>query len=72
MNSRMTLTMVKRKAPSKKTSSKKTESWYCAVCCVDAVKEMRLYAICGLYVHEECVGLTKEDTDLFVFPKCVH
>ncbi len=32
----------------KKTSSKKTESWYYVVCCVDAVKDMRLYAICGL------------------------
>jgi hypothetical protein len=54
------------------TAMAKTENWYCAVCCVDEVKDMRLYAICGLYMHEECVGLTKEDTDLFICPKCVH
>ena len=61
----------KKKANSKQTSSKKTESWYYAVRCEDAVKDVRHCAICGLCVREECVGLTKEDTDLFICPKYV-
>ena len=31
----------KKRSPSEKTSSKKTDSWYCAVRCEDEVKDMR-------------------------------
>lgn len=47
------------------------ESWYCFVCNKDEVKDMRMCNLCGKYVHEECVGLTKGDKDVFVCPQCV-
>ena len=64
--------LCKNKALSKKTSSKNTESWYCAVCCEYAGKDLSLYAFCGLYVRAECIGLAKEDTDLFTCLKRVQ
>lgn len=48
------------------------ESWYCFLCCEDKRIDMRMCGICGTYVHEECVGLTKKDKDLFICPKCVQ
>lgn len=65
-------TKAKRKAVLKKTLSKKAEGWYCTLCCTDEVKDMRLCGVCGMYVHKECVGLTKKDKDLFVCPNCVQ
>ena len=62
----------KKKTPLKKTSSKKTKNWYCAVCCEDALKDIRLCAICGLYVSGEYVGATKKGIDLYIYPKCVQ
>ncbi|XP_063219165.1 tigger transposable element-derived protein 1-like [Bacillus rossius redtenbacheri] len=53
------------------TASKKSESWYCAICCNDEVKDMRLCGVCEIYVHEECVGLTKDDKEFFICPKCL-
>lgn len=61
----------KGKAVPKLSASKKTESWFCGICCEDVVKDMRLCGVCGIYVHEECVGLTKDDKDLFICPKCL-
>ena len=58
--------------PKKTSKKKKSDSWYCAICDEDEVKDMRLCGECGIYVHEECVGLTKEDKELFICPKCLH
>lgn len=46
------------------------ESWYCFVCNTDTVLDMRRWAACGNYVHEECVDLTKDDTQSFLCPRC--
>lgn len=60
-----------------KTSSNKkenktasSESWYCNICKEDEVKDMRMCVSCASYIHEECVGLTKDDTEVFVCPDC--
>lgn len=49
---------------------KKNESWYCYLCQEDAVKDMRLCVMCKSYVHEECVGLSSADKDIFFCPNC--
>ena len=41
--------------------------WFCSE---GAIKDTRLCAVCGLYVHKECVRLIKVDTDLFICSKC--
>ncbi|KAI4464029.1 zinc finger fyve/phd-type [Holotrichia oblita] len=46
------------------------EFWYCFVRNTDTVLDMRRCAACGNYVHEECVGLTKDDTQPFLCPRC--
>ncbi|KAK9731670.1 hypothetical protein QE152_g13458 [Popillia japonica] len=48
------------------------ESWYCFVCNTDTVLDMRRWAACGNYVHEECVDLTKDDTQSFLCPRMVR
>lgn len=48
-----------------------SESWYCFLCQEDRVADMRLCRGCNTYVHEECVGLTKSDRDVFCCPKCI-
>ena len=50
------------------TSTK--ESWYCFVCKIDAVADMRPSIKCGRYVHEDCVGLTAHDEEVFICPSC--
>ena len=54
-----------KKVPSKKISTKKTESCYYAGCCKDIRKDIRLCRICVLYVREEYVGHNKKDYDFF-------
>ncbi|KAK9886274.1 hypothetical protein WA026_015785 [Henosepilachna vigintioctopunctata] len=51
-------------------SKKSKNGWYCYVCEEDRIADMRLCFLCLTYVHEECVGLTKEDTDKFVCSRC--
>ncbi|VEN46250.1 unnamed protein product [Callosobruchus maculatus] len=51
-------------------SKKSKNSWYCYVCGEDRIADMRLCFLCQTYVHEECVGLTKRDTDKFVCTLC--
>lgn len=60
------------KATSKKTNTKKVDEqdWYCAVCQMNEVSDMRLCVVCRKYVHENCVGLTKEMKDIFICPLC--
>lgn len=68
----------KEKIVTKKTTSKnKTvkskqnkEAWYCKLCREDVQKDMRLCSMCAVYVHEECVGLTKSDKLVFICPDC--
>ncbi|CAH1364933.1 unnamed protein product [Tenebrio molitor] len=57
-------------AKGKSKKIQKNESWFCHVCKEDAVKDMRICSACKFYVHEECVGLTKEDNELFICPDC--
>lgn len=51
--------------------AKTCESWFCFLCGEDVVKDMSLCNGCQRYVHEECVGLTKDDkNEKFVCPDC--
>lgn len=51
------------------TSSTKA-SWYCFLCSIDAVADMRPCIKCGRYVHEDCVGLSAHDEEVFICPSC--
>lgn len=43
-------------------------SWYCHLCGEDREEDMRLCANCLKYVHEDCLGLTKNDKiPIFLF-----
>lgn len=44
--------------------------WYCPVCQMNEISDMRLCIVCQKYVHEDCVGLTKEIKDNFICPFC--
>lgn len=47
------------------------ESWFCYLCSEDRIADMRLCMKCLKYVHEECVGLTREDNiSKFLCPEC--
>jgi hypothetical protein len=46
-----------------RSQSKPRESWCCSVCQRDEQKDMRICVRCLTYYHEECVGLTVDDTD---------
>nr|CAH7760031.1 unnamed protein product [Callosobruchus chinensis] len=48
----------------------KTESWFCYLCSTSRQEDMRLCIVCNRYVHEACVGLTKEGRDIFICPCC--
>ena len=45
-------------------------SWYCHACMEDKIADMRQCTECGKWYHEECVGLTQEDTDAFECSDC--
>ena len=61
---------VKKKAPSKMTSSKKTESWYCAFA-MKMQKKMCDFVQFVAYMYAMNM-LDKEDTNLFNCPKSVQ
>ncbi|CAK1604136.1 unnamed protein product [Parnassius mnemosyne] len=54
----------------RKQATKQAQSWYCFLCKEDRVADMRFCKCCGVYVHEECVGLTAEDKKRYMCPKC--
>lgn len=59
------------KATKKNTKEKAAkQDWYCAVCGKNEILDMRLCIICQKYVHEDCVGLTKEMKERFICPSC--
>ncbi|XP_063241735.1 uncharacterized protein LOC134541920 [Bacillus rossius redtenbacheri] len=60
-------------SPRRSSVTKKSlhqESWYCFLCKEDRVIDMRGCSLCKRFVHEECVGLTKHDKQVFVCPTC--
>lgn len=64
---------IERKPPKTAKTTRQNynnESWYCNVCNTDAIMDMRRCSVCSQYVHEECVGLTKEDKEIFICPNC--
>ncbi|CAH1998137.1 unnamed protein product [Acanthoscelides obtectus] len=61
---------VSKQSRGKGQSEKSKDSWYCYVCNEDRIADMRICFLCETYVHEDCVGLTKEDTDKFVCTRC--
>lgn len=46
------------------------EAWYCLACDVERIADMRQCGKCSSWYHEDCVGLTREDVELFVCPEC--
>ncbi|CAK1599674.1 unnamed protein product [Parnassius mnemosyne] len=54
----------------RKQATKQAQSWCCFLCKEDRVADMRLCKCSGVYVHEECVGLTAEDKERYMCPKC--
>lgn len=52
------------------TSQHKAESWYCFLCDRDAKEDMHACSVCNAFVHEDCAGLTKDDLEMFVCPRC--
>lgn len=52
----------------KALSSKTEEKWECVICYMEYVADMRRCVSCGYWAHEECAGLTADDTDDFVCP----
>nr|CAI5831887.1 unnamed protein product [Callosobruchus analis] len=44
--------------------------WYCFVCQSEEIMDMRLCGSCRRYVHVICVGLTKNDTGVFICHEC--
>ena len=53
--------------PSTSGSGNSQETWMCAICEEDFVANM---CMC-IWVQDECVGLTKRNTEDFVCPSCV-
>ncbi|CAH1979192.1 unnamed protein product [Acanthoscelides obtectus] len=47
------------------------EDWMCSVCDKAFVADMRSCVLCGIWVHEECVGLTANDTEELICPQCL-
>lgn len=60
----------KKKQLPRQQQKKKQESWFCFLCQRDEQLSMRLCCSCFRYVHEDCVGLTKDDKIDFVCPQC--
>ncbi|KAL1454544.1 hypothetical protein WDU94_010775 [Cyamophila willieti] len=60
----------KKTARKEKSPEKESPSWFCYLCGESSVMDMRCCCVCGEYVHEECVGLTKADKDIFICPEC--
>lgn len=46
------------------------ESWYCKLCNTDEKLDMRLCSACKTWYHEQCMGLTADDSENFVCPDC--
>lgn len=65
-------TNIKKKSRAPKPQGKiLKESWYCKLCREDRQIDMRLCVKCKDYVHEECIGLTKNDViEIFICPDC--
>ena len=49
-------------------TKQKQVSWYCHGCEEDKMADMKQCAKCGKWYHEECVGLSADDTDTFECP----
>nr|CAI5825176.1 unnamed protein product [Callosobruchus analis] len=45
-------------------------SWFCRACDEERVSDMRLCNRCKTWYHEDCVGLTKQDKDVFFCQEC--
>ncbi|CAH1996893.1 unnamed protein product [Acanthoscelides obtectus] len=62
-----------RKSTELPTTSRaaREEDWMCSVCDKAFVADMRSCVLCGIWVHEECVGLTANDTEEFTCPQCL-
>ncbi|KAI4454942.1 hypothetical protein MML48_9g00019683 [Holotrichia oblita] len=59
----------KSSAPKGRNSTKQKQAgWYCHDWELDEVTDMRQCCKCGKWYHEECVGLSTDDTDVFECP----
>lgn len=52
-------------------TKKSKESWFCFICKKDRVLDMILCDFCFRYVHEKCVGITKDNRiERYECPEC--
>lgn len=68
LNPKKTKVVSAKKSTTVKGKSQKQGSWYCHACKEDRRDAMRKCSRCSKWYHEECVGLTAEDTDDFQCP----
>lgn len=64
------LTKNKLKTTAKQENISDISNWMCTVCNVARVEDMRQCLICHTWIHEDCVGLTADDTESFICPSC--
>ncbi|GAB1599251.1 uncharacterized protein LOC115225210 [Argonauta hians] len=58
-----------KKSKAKPTINDTEEDWFCPGCGENEQEDMRRCESCGVWYHEDCVGLTKDD-ETFVCPEC--
>ncbi|CAG9792671.1 unnamed protein product [Diatraea saccharalis] len=46
------------------------ERWYCNACQEERMEDMRKCIKCLKWFHDDCVGLTKNDGEVFICPNC--
>lgn len=59
-----------KKVNPKDIQNAEIEVWFCKACNMDSVADMRQCIKCSKWYHEECIGLTKEDVEIFICPDC--
>lgn len=62
--------VAKQKSVRKVNIKEPSELWYCEGCGIDKIADMRQCKDCQKWYHEECVGLTSEDIEVFICPSC--
>ncbi|KAF5281134.1 hypothetical protein FQR65_LT03000 [Abscondita terminalis] len=64
-NLKKKLRAVRDKGKAKKTKVSPDTDWYCHACKEGRLSDMRQYVRCMNWYHEECVGLTNTDKEIF-------
>lgn len=60
-----------RKTKKNKNNINLNDNWFCHGCKFETKEDMRRCQKCRKWYHEECVGLTKDDDEVFICPDCI-